>query len=168
MTSLSETNAIPIFEETQIELISLLKSLFRDEWNHPTSNSSWNVKDIVTHLLDGDIRRLSLHRDKNTLQIPSTPINDYKSLVAFLNNLNYTWIKAAKRFSPNLLIELTEFTTLKVLDHFKSLSPKGRALFSVGWAGEEVSENWFDIAREYTENGIINNRFERPLENNYL
>lgn len=50
-----------------------------------------------------------------------------------------------------MLIELTEFTTPKVVRHLKNSYPKGTALFSVGWAGETESENWFDIAREYTE-----------------
>ncbi|MBI3759407.1 MAG: hypothetical protein HY269_06590, partial [Deltaproteobacteria bacterium] len=36
-------------------------------------------------------------------------------------------------------------------DLFASLDPHGPAIFSVAWAGEAASENWFDIAREYTE-----------------
>lgn len=151
MKSLSEINAVPIFEEIQQELVSLLKSLSAEEWEYETSSSTWNVKDIAAHLLDGDLRRLSLHRDKHTLPNPSDPINDYESLVDFLNALNNTWARVSKRLSPELLIELTEFTTPKVVQHLKSLDPKGTALFSVGWAGETESENWFDIAREYTE-----------------
>lgn len=151
MKPLPEIDAVTIFEETQHELISLLKSLSAEEWKYPTSSSKWNVKDVVAHLLDGDLRRLSLHRDKHKLPDPSDPINDYESLVDFLNVLNNTWVRAAKRLSPKLLIELTEFTTPKVVQRLKSLDPKGTALFSVGWAGETESENWFDIAREYTE-----------------
>ena len=33
----------------------------------------------------------------------------------------------------------------------KSLDPFEKSPFSVGWAGEEESLNWFHIAREYTE-----------------
>jgi hypothetical protein len=33
----------------------------------------------------------------------------------------------------------------------KELDPFAEAIFSVGWAGEEKSLNWFHIAREYTE-----------------
>lgn len=151
MKPLPELDAVPIFEETQYELISLLKSLSPEEWEYSTTSSKWKVKDVVAHLFDGDLRRLSLHRDKHKLPDPSDPINDYESLVDFLNELNNTWIRASKRLSPRLLIELTEFTTPKVVRHLKSLDPKGTALFSVGWAGETESENWFDIAREYTE-----------------
>lgn len=151
MKPLPEIDAVPNFEETQHELISLLKSLSPKEWESLTSSSKWNVKDIVAHLLDGNLRRLSLHRDKHKLPDPSDPIIDYESLVDFLNVLNNTWVRAAKRLSPKLLIELTEFTAPKVVQHLKNLDPKGTALFSVGWAGETESENWFDIAREYTE-----------------
>lgn len=31
------------------------------------------------------------------------------------------------------------------------LNPHDKAFFPVDWAGENESENWFDIAREYTE-----------------
>jgi len=151
MNPLPAIDVVPIFEKTQHELISLLKSLSSEEWEYSTSSSKWNVKDVVAHLLDGDLRRLSLHRDNHKLPDPSDPINDYEAMVDFLNDLNYAWIRAAKRLSPKLLIELTEFTTPKVIQHLKSLDPKGTALFSVGWADETESENWFDIAREYTE-----------------
>ena len=32
-----------------------------------------------------------------------------------------------------------------------TLPSHGRAIFSVAWAGESESENWFDVARDYTE-----------------
>lgn len=151
MQPLPPVNAVPIFEEVQQELIKLLASLTEKEWDISTISSHWNVKDIAAHLLDGDLRRLSIHRDHHELSPPEEPIRDYASLVNFLNAVNNEWIRAAKRLSPKLIIELTEFLTPKVMEHLKSLDPKGRAKFSVGWAGEEQSENWFDIAREYTE-----------------
>ncbi len=122
-----------------------------EEWEYETVSTMWNVKDIAAHLLDGDLRRLSLHRDKHTLPEPANPIQDYNSLITYLNEVNNAWVKAAKRLSPSLIIELIEFTTPKIVSHLLELDPKGTALFSVGWAGEEESENWFDIAREYTE-----------------
>ncbi|MBD3616134.1 MAG: maleylpyruvate isomerase N-terminal domain-containing protein [Gracilimonas sp.] len=151
MQPLKLINTIPIFEEVQQELIKLLASLTKKEWNSPTISTQWNVKDVAAHLLDGDLRRLSIHRDHHELPPPEEPIRDYTSLVNFLNAVNNEWVRAAKRLSPKLIIELTEFLTPKVMEHLKNLDPKGRAKFSVDWAGEEQSENWFDIAREYTE-----------------
>lgn len=151
MKPLPEINAIPLFKDVQEELIALLKDLSDQEWQSKTWSSRWNVKDVVAHLLDGDIRRLSLHRDHHTLPDPENPITDYNSLLNFLNTLNEKWVTAAKRISPRLLIELTEFLTPKVVTHLNELDPKGKALFPVDWAGEKESQNWFDIAREYTE-----------------
>ena len=85
MKPLPEIDAVPIFKKTQRELILLLKSLSPEEWEYSTSSSTWSVKDIVAHLLDGDLRRLSLHRDKHRLPDPSDPVTNYDSLVDFLN-----------------------------------------------------------------------------------
>src|SRR5207249_751858 len=32
-----------------------------------------------------------------------------------------------------------------------TLDPAAPAIFAVAWAGEQESQNWFDVAREYTE-----------------
>jgi hypothetical protein len=82
---------------------------------------------------------------------PEAPIENYRDLVNFLNQLNADWIRAARRISPRLLIEFLEVTGARVCELFKSLDPFAPALFGVSWAGEQESQNWFDIAREYTE-----------------
>jgi hypothetical protein len=71
--------------------------------------------------------------------------------VSYLNRLNAEWVTASRRLSPALLIELLDFTAGQVHAFFRSLDPHAPALFSVAWAGEDVSPNWFDIGREYTE-----------------
>lgn len=151
MRPLPQIDAIPVFQKVQQELVTLLKGLSNEEWFADTGSSKWNVRDVAAHLLDGDLRRLSLHRDKLTLPEPAEPIRDYASLVNYLNELNNTWVTASKRLSPRLLIELTEFLIPQVIEHFKDLDPEGTALFPVDWAGEKESTNRFDIAREYTE-----------------
>jgi hypothetical protein len=82
---------------------------------------------------------------------PDAPINSYRDLVDFLNDLNAVWVKAAQRISPPLLIQFHKLTGAQVCKLFASLDPFAPALFGVAWAGEEGSENWFDVAREYTE-----------------
>jgi len=132
------------------ELISLLRGLEPSDWNRPTACAEWSVKDIAAHLLDGNVRRLSFQRDR--CRPPSDdPIHSYPELVAYLNRLNAEWVKAARRLSPELLVQLLELTGPQVADLFLSLDPFGPALFSVAWAGQDASPNWFDIAREYTE-----------------
>ncbi len=132
------------------ELISLLRGLEQSDWERPTACAEWSVKDITAHLLDGNVRRLSFHRDG--FRPPSDgPIQSYPELVAYLNQLNAEWVKAARRVSPEVLVQLLELTGPEVADFFLSLDPFGPAPFSVAWAGEDASLNWFDIAREYTE-----------------
>lgn len=140
-----------LFGELHEELLGLLRSLSDEDWRKPTVAGSWQVRDIAAHLLDSDIRRLSFQRDRAPMVPPETPIENYRDLVGFLNQLNAEWVKAAKRISPPLLIEFLEVTGAQVTELFKSLDPFGPALFGVAWAGEEGSQNWFDIAREYTE-----------------
>jgi uncharacterized protein (TIGR03083 family) len=140
-----------LFCQIHSELLSLLRNLSVDDWSKPTAARQWTVKDITAHLLDGDVRRLAFQRDNAPMVPPETPIESYRDLVDFLNQLNADWIKAARRISPRLLIEFLEVTGTQVCELFKSLDPFGPALFGVAWAGEQESQNWFDIAREYTE-----------------
>jgi uncharacterized protein (TIGR03083 family) len=142
---------VDLFQALHTELLSLLLGLSAEDWQRPTVADQWRVRDLAAHLLDSDIRRLSFQRDGLPLLEPETPLESYRDLVGFLNQLNADWIKAAKRISPRLLIEMLSITGPQVGELFASLDPYGPALFSVAWAGEAASENWFDIAREYTE-----------------
>jgi hypothetical protein len=78
-------------------------------------------------------------------------IHSYADLVAFLNNLNMSWTNTAKRISPQLLITLLQQYCKEYDAHLQTLDPFAPAIFSVAWAGQETSPNWFHIAREYTE-----------------
>ncbi|MDN5288858.1 MAG: hypothetical protein JWR38_5132 [Mucilaginibacter sp.] len=130
-------------------LIELLNSLSPEDWEKPTLARLWTVKDIAAHLLDGNMRTISFNQ-QFTSEIPPT-INSYQDLVNYLNELNATWINAMKRVSPALLTHLLEITGKPYAEHMAALHPFATARYSVAWAGEEQSENWFHIAREYTE-----------------
>ncbi len=134
-------------------LIELLQSLKEEEWQLPTIAKSWTVKDIASHLLDGNLRTLSLSRD-HYFGEPSSNIQSYSDLVTYLNQLNATWTSATKRLSPKVLIELLEITGKQFTAHLQTLSPFDEAIFPVAWAGQDKSENWFHIAREYSEKFI--------------
>lgn len=141
---------ISLFSVLEKELIILLKSLSAEDWNKPTRAKQWTVKNIASHLLDGNMRTLSISRDGYYGDSPGA-INSYQDLIDYLNRLNADWVQATKRLSPDVLIGLMEITGRQYIEHLKSLDPFSQAVFSVGWAGEETSENWFHIAREYTE-----------------
>jgi uncharacterized protein (TIGR03083 family) len=129
-------------------LIELLRSLGANDWTR-LATPKWTVKEVASHLLDGNLRRLSMARDGYWGE-PFTGSSE-RELVDFLHGLNADWVKATRRLSPDVLIALLETTNARVTEYFQSLDPRGRAVFAVSWAGEKESENWFDIAREYTE-----------------
>ena len=132
------------------KLIELLKSLTDEEWATQTVAKLWKVKDVAAHLLDGNIRGISASRDRFFGE-GAVDFHSYQDLVAYINQLNLSWTKAACRISPKLLTELLEWTGKEYLGHLKTLNPTDNAVFSVAWAGEHVSQNQFHIAREYTE-----------------
>ncbi|MEO5582484.1 MAG: maleylpyruvate isomerase N-terminal domain-containing protein [Saprospiraceae bacterium] len=131
-------------------LLQLLRSLSENEWNAPTIAKLWSVKDIAAHLLDGNLKGLSNSRD-HYFGPKATNTDSYSDLVSFINRLNHTWTDAAQRLSPFILIDLLEITGKQYSDHLVTLNPDDKAIFSVAWAGEEVSNNSFHINREYTE-----------------
>ena len=181
-----ENKIIPIltlhlFQPLDEKLIELLKSLSPEDWNKPTLAKLWTVKDIAAHLLDGNVRFISMLRDKH-IGLKAENINSYQDLVDFLNGVNADWVKAMKRMSPSLLIELLESTGKEYCAAIKELDPFEPAIFSVAWAGESESQNWFHIAREYTEKwhhqqqireavnkqGIIEKEFFFPLMDTFM
>jgi len=138
---------LPLLDE---KLLALLRSLTPEDWQHQTIAKLWKVKDVAAHLLDGNIRILSMLRDHYTGEVPP-PIHSYQDLVDFLNGLNADWVKAMKRVSPQVLILLHKVTGKSFCEYYASLDPFAPAAFSVAWAGESESQNWMHIAREYTE-----------------
>jgi hypothetical protein len=170
-----------LFPKLDEKLISLLKSLSPEDWNKPTLATLWTVKDIASHLLDGNFRGVSLLRDGYFGDTPEK-LETYQDIVDFLNRLNADWVKATKRMSPSLLIELLELTGKEYYEELAKLDPFKPALFSVAWAGQTESPNWFHIAREYTEKwhhqqqiresvnkpGIMTREFYYPLINTFM
>ena len=53
------------FRPLSVEIVGLLRSLSVEDWTLPTVAGSWRVRDVVAHLLDTALRRLSFHRDRS-------------------------------------------------------------------------------------------------------
>lgn len=141
------SHLFPLLDE---KLLEILRSLSPQDWEKQTIAPLWKVKDVAAHLLDGNMRALSMLRDNYFGEKPEN-IDTYPDLVRYLNRLNADWVHAMKRVSPKVLIELLEITGKEYSMLMNTLNPFEKALFSVAWAGESESENWFHIAREYTE-----------------
>lgn len=136
----------PLLDE---KLLSLLRSFDREQWNAPTLAKQWRVKDVAAHLLDGNMRTIT--RAHQYAGDQPGAINSYQELVGYLNRLNADWVQAMKRVSPEQLIEMLESTGNKFCRIMADEQLFDEAPFSVAWAGEDISLNWFHIAREYTE-----------------
>ncbi|WP_100630086.1 maleylpyruvate isomerase N-terminal domain-containing protein [Algoriphagus formosus] len=141
---------IHLFEKLDLLLLEKLRVLNSEEWEASTRAGSWTVKQLACHLLDGNLRALSMLRD-GYFGENQGDINSYTDLVTFLNRLNADWVKAMQRLSPSVLISLLESSGKEYRGLLRSLKPFEKAVFSVAWAGEEESLNWFHVAREYTE-----------------
>jgi hypothetical protein len=75
------------------------------------------------------------------------------------------------------LVEMLKKYEQEVYELYCRLKPEDDALFSVSWAGQKKSPNWFDIARDYSEkwhhqmqmrmasgrNLLLSERFLTPL-----
>ncbi len=138
---------LPIIDE---KLITLLNGLSVQDWERPTIAGNWTVKDVAAHLLDGNLRTLSMLRDGYSGEKPGQ-LENYQDLVDWLNGLNSDWVKAMRRISPRILVALLELSGEEYHKLLRRLPPHDKAPFAVAWAGETESANWFHIAREYTE-----------------
>lgn len=133
------------------ELISLLEGLRSEQWVRPTVAKEWRVRDVVAHLIDTDLRRISAQRDGHYGPPPSQPIGSYPDLVAFLNELNRVWVNACERLSAQVLLDLIRQSGSECARVLEDVDPFSRATFPVAWAGEQESPAWMDVGREFTE-----------------
>jgi uncharacterized protein (TIGR03083 family) len=151
LVQVTPTDTRRFFRPVATELTVLLRSLPAEAWDRPTVAGTWRVRDVIAHLVDVSVRRLSLHRDRHAPPAPPQPPATERDFVAFINGLNGQWVDAARRISPRLLADLYEFVGAALADFTESFPDDGPALFAVSWAGEERSDGWFDLGREFTE-----------------
>ncbi|MGD9890349.1 MAG: maleylpyruvate isomerase family mycothiol-dependent enzyme [Dehalococcoidia bacterium] len=137
------------FPEERQALLDVLTTLATEAWNTPTVCAGWSVKDLTAHILADDLGNLSGGRDRyrsGTLG----PSPDWDELVRFINEQNEAWVRASRRLSPQVLIELLTFSGERVSAYFRTLDPMSPG-WVVSWAGPDAAPWWLHIAREYTE-----------------
>ncbi len=130
-------------------LLDLLASLTAEEWDEQTIVPAWRVRDVAAHLLDTALRKLSMVRDHWTAE--AVEIRTPQDVAELVNRLNREGVTVYRRLSPSILIQLTKEACSQSAEFHESLDPFALAAFSVSWAGESQSLNWFDTARELTE-----------------
>lgn len=141
---------LPLFPQLDTLLLELLRRLSPTDWEKPTVAPGWRVRDVALHLLDGNLRTLSMLRDGHFAGPgPASPA--YVDVVQYLNGLNQSWVVAGQRLSPAVVTWLLELSGPAYTAFLRTLNPGAAATFSVAWAGEAESTNHFHIARDYTE-----------------
>ena len=152
---LSPIDAVPLFAGERSSLLELLAGLSAEEWAKPTVCPGWSVKDIALHLLADDLGRLSGQRDgfPNPTFADGCAVTTWDGLVDAINHQNDLWVRATRRLSPRLLVELLRFSGEATAALFGGLDPT-RLGGPVDWVGPEPAPVWLDVAREYTERWV--------------
>jgi uncharacterized protein (TIGR03083 family) len=71
-------------------LLALLAELGEDDWARPTAAPGWSVKDLVAHLLGGDIAILAGKRDGYR---SDQGIDTHTQLIELVDRLNAEWAR---------------------------------------------------------------------------
>src|SRR4051812_43096059 len=108
LVPLAPTDTRPYFRPVARALVELLRGLPPDAWDRPTIAGAWRVRDVVAHVLDGTLRRVSFHRDRQPPPAPEEAPRTEQEFVAFINGLNRQWADAARRLSPRVLTDVYE------------------------------------------------------------
>jgi uncharacterized protein (TIGR03083 family) len=149
MQTVEPIHVLELFPPLGRELLAVLRALGPEQWKLPTACAPWTVKDVAAHLLGGSLGRLwERGGEGDGVELP---VMEYHELLRLIDRSNAEWVQAARRISPQMLIEFLELTDCRLYTHFKSLDPAAPARITVAWAGDDLPPNWFDIAREYTE-----------------
>ena len=131
------------------DIVGVVRSLTPDDWMRPTMAGVWRVRDVVAHMIDTALRRLSFHRDG--ARPPGRPPATDAELIALINELNAAWVGAADRLSARVLADLYAHASAELCAFVETLELHDAALFPVSWAGEAQSAQWLDVGREFTE-----------------
>lgn len=151
MTQQNKIETNHLFPILTKELLNLVRGLDEEQWLTPSPISGRTVKDLVSHIIDGSLRKLSIQRDGFADRTNIPDIKSYGDLVGHIQKLNSDWMNITRRLSPKIIIDLLEYSEKQFNDFILTLNPDDTAIYPVSWAGESESKNWFDIAREYTE-----------------
>lgn len=140
-------DALPLIAETRVELLRVLRGLDDAQWQLPTACEGWSVKDVALHLLGDDFGLLSNLRDGDGQY---HKVETWDDLVAFIDAQNDGWVRASRRISRRLLIDLLQFTGPQVVAALEALDPDDMA-GPIGWAGIHPDPQWLHVAREFSE-----------------
>lgn len=151
LTPVGPIQTVHLFADLHADLVTLLRSLTVEEWQAPTVCTGWSVHDVAAHLLGGDLFKVSGLRDGHRGPPPPFALDSADALLRFIDQNNAAFVNAMRRPSPRILTKWIEEIGREIPPLFAALDPDAPSGVPVSWAGDRVSPNWFDLAREFTE-----------------
>jgi len=142
-------DVVALLVDERSHLLELLSSVRAHEWTLPTACPGWTVLDLAAHLLGDDLSVLSRHRDGYLGTMPPAGADD-AAFVAWLDDLQEEWVRAARRVSPELMIQLLRWTGPRLARTFGGRDPRARTA-EVSWAGPAPVPVWLDLLRDLSE-----------------
>jgi uncharacterized protein (TIGR03083 family) len=138
----------PLFPLERRALLDLLGDLDPEDWARPTVCPGWDVHDVVGHVLNDCLRRLSGSRDGYGGAVFAAD----ETLPGFLARTNEEFVRASRQCSPQVMIDLLAHLGPQLDDLWSRRDLDSPADLDVSWAATDLaSPAWLDIAREYTE-----------------
>ena len=142
------------------DLAALLRALPDEDWDRPTLAGAWRVRDVVAHLLDTALRRLSLDRDGRVPPPAARAIENDRDLVAFITELNAIWIRASQPLSARVLTDLYALAGEQLSDFMETVNLDHPARFPVSWAGPAGPARGSISDANSRRSGITAHKFE--------
>jgi len=136
-------------------LTGLLRTLGPTQWGAPTVCGDWTVGDIAAHLLAVELGNVSQRRDSAHAR-QSDPDGDL-SPGEWLATFDDQWVVAARRLSPRVLVDMLDLAGIWFEDHVSGMRLDGMGP-PVGWAMPQPAPLWMDIAHEYTQRWVYQQR----------
>lgn len=138
----------PLFPRERQAMLELLGGLGAADWAAPTVCPGWDVHDVVGHVLNDYMRRLSGSRDR----YGGAVFADDETLPAYLARTNEEFVRSSRQLSPQLMIELLDHLGPRLDAVWAATDLQAAADLNVSWAATDIgSPAWLDIGRDYTE-----------------
>ena len=141
-----------LFQVERDRLLELLGSMAASDWQRPTPCPGWNVLGLASHLLGDDLSVLAGHRDQHR-GTPAPQGLDEEGFVRWLDDLQVEWVRAMRRLSPRVVVDLLKWTGPQIVSTVKA-EDASAVLADVSWARPTPVPLWLDQARELSERWI--------------
>jgi uncharacterized protein (TIGR03083 family) len=138
-----------LFLVERARLNELLASLGPADWDRPSPCPGWTVLGLSSHLVGDDLGFLARHRDGH-FGTPGPDGAGESEFVAWLDDLQDEWVRAARRLSPRIVADLLEWAGPQMAGTMRGEDPRARTA-DVSWAGTGPVPAWLNQARELSE-----------------